>query len=54
MKTYVYIACIDWDMTMRSQPEPQKVFSTKEKAQEYLNKYKDSSVETKIITMELE
>lgn len=35
----VYIVMIDWDGTMRSSPEPEKVFFSKKNAETYLNKH---------------
>lgn len=37
----IYIVMVDLDQTMRSSPEPAKIFSKKEKADEYLKVRKE-------------
>lgn len=41
----IYLACVDHDMTMRSLPQPEKAFLTKEAAEKYLEPYKRKTAE---------
>lgn len=47
----IYLACVDHDMTMRSSPEPEKAFKTREAAQDYLDTkypYKERNLEASL------